>query len=201
MHYNFASMSSALYDHLWRSLRRVTAAELFSTTRLSSTIYAREHEVKLMCAHIYKVSSQKVELKSIFHDLLNNITTMSMIGKRYHGDVIDSGDGQSAPRADKNSEPDEELLLDSDLTRESLSQPGMGTGIQVAQKKVKIAFENADSSSRVELIPSKIKYAIKVVLSFHNEFSEFSSLSRKENDGLLQDQVFKNKVEVVINVT
>nr|GEX19751.1 RNA-directed DNA polymerase, eukaryota [Tanacetum cinerariifolium] len=31
--------------------------------------------------------------------------------------------------------------------------------IQVAQKKVKIAFENADSSSRVELIPSKIKRA------------------------------------------
>nr|GFB47626.1 ribonuclease H-like domain, reverse transcriptase, RNA-dependent DNA polymerase [Tanacetum cinerariifolium] len=28
-------------------------------------------------------------------------------------------------------------------------------------KKVKKAFENADSSSRVELIPSKIKYAIK----------------------------------------
>nr|GEX54591.1 hypothetical protein [Tanacetum cinerariifolium] len=29
--------------------------------------------------------------------------------------------------------------------------------IQVAQKKVKIAFEDVDSSSRVELIPSKIK--------------------------------------------
>nr|GFA33356.1 RNA-directed DNA polymerase, eukaryota [Tanacetum cinerariifolium] len=58
--------------------------------------------------------------------------------------------------------------------------------IQVAQKKFKKAFENADSSSRVELIPSKIKYAIKVVLSFHKEFSVFSSLSRKENDGLLQ---------------
>nr|GEX55779.1 hypothetical protein [Tanacetum cinerariifolium] len=67
--------------------------------------------------------------------------------------------------------------------------------IQVAQKKVKIAFENADSSSRVELIPSKIKYANKVVLSFHKEFSVFSSLSIKENDGLLQDQVFKNKEE------
>nr|GEV19056.1 integrase, catalytic region, zinc finger, CCHC-type, peptidase aspartic, catalytic [Tanacetum cinerariifolium] len=73
--------------------------------------------------------------------------------------------------------------------------------IQVAQKKVKIAFENADSSSRVELIPSKIKYANKVVLNFHNEFSVFSSLSRKENDGLLQDQVFKNKEEVIIKVT
>nr|GFB47817.1 hypothetical protein [Tanacetum cinerariifolium] len=56
----------------------------------------------------------------------------------------------------------------------------------VAQKKVKKAFENADSSSRVELIPSRIKYAINVVLSFHKEFSVFSSLSRKENDGLLQ---------------
>nr|GEX89140.1 ribonuclease H-like domain-containing protein [Tanacetum cinerariifolium] len=33
----------------------------------------------------------------------------------------------------------------------------------VAQKKVKKAFENADSSSRVELIPSKIKNAIKEV--------------------------------------
>nr|GEV82809.1 retrovirus-related Pol polyprotein from transposon TNT 1-94 [Tanacetum cinerariifolium] len=63
---------------------------------------------------------------------------------------------------------------------------------------VKKAFENADSSSRVELIPSKIKYAIKVVLSFHKEFLVFSSLSRKENDGLLQDQVFLNKEEVVI---
>nr|GEZ67906.1 hypothetical protein [Tanacetum cinerariifolium] len=58
--------------------------------------------------------------------------------------------------------------------------------IQVAQKKVKKAFENADSSSRVEMIPSKIKYAIKVVLSFHKEFSVFLNLSRKENDGLLQ---------------
>nr|GEU57251.1 retrovirus-related Pol polyprotein from transposon TNT 1-94 [Tanacetum cinerariifolium] len=72
---------------------------------------------------------------------------------------------------------------------------------QVAQEKVKKAFKNADSSSRVELIPSKIKYAIKVVLNFHKEFSVFSSFTRKENDGLLQDQVFKNKEEVVIKVT
>nr|GEZ14015.1 hypothetical protein [Tanacetum cinerariifolium] len=70
--------------------------------------------------------------------------------------------------------------------------------IQVAQKKVKIAFENADSSSKVELIPSKIEYANKVILNFHKEFLVFSSLSRKGNDRLLQDQVFKNKEEVVI---
>nr|GEU93412.1 hypothetical protein [Tanacetum cinerariifolium] len=52
--------------------------------------------------------------------------------------------------------------------------------IQVAQKKFKKAFENVDSSSRVDLIPSKIKYANKVVLNFHKEFSVFSSLSRKK---------------------
>nr|GEU54969.1 putative reverse transcriptase domain-containing protein [Tanacetum cinerariifolium] len=73
--------------------------------------------------------------------------------------------------------------------------------IQVAQKKVKKAFENADSTSRVELIPSKIKYANKVVLNFHKEFLVFLSFKGKENDRLLQDQVFKNKGEVVIKNT
>nr|GEW00909.1 hypothetical protein [Tanacetum cinerariifolium] len=34
--------------------------------------------------------------------------------------------------------------------------------IQVAQKKVKMAFENVDSTSRFELTPSKIKYANKI---------------------------------------
>nr|GFA62672.1 retrovirus-related Pol polyprotein from transposon TNT 1-94 [Tanacetum cinerariifolium] len=42
--------------------------------------------------------------------------------------------------------------------------------IQVAQKKVKKAFENADSSSRVELIPSKIKYANKEGIDFEESF-------------------------------
>nr|GFA79374.1 hypothetical protein [Tanacetum cinerariifolium] len=64
---------------------------------------------------------------------------------------------------------------------------GVAKAIQKGMKiQVKKAFENADLSSRVELIPSRIKYAIKVVLSFQIEFSVFLSLSRKENDGLLQ---------------
>nr|GEX11859.1 hypothetical protein [Tanacetum cinerariifolium] len=71
---------------------------------------------------------------------------------------------------------------------------------QVASKRIKIAFENADSSLRVELIPSMIKYANKVILNFHKEFSVFSSFKGKENDRLLQDQVFKNKEEVVIKI-
>nr|GEV93892.1 hypothetical protein [Tanacetum cinerariifolium] len=64
-----------------------------------------------------------------------------------------------------------------------------------------IAFENVDSSSRFELIPSKIKMCYKVVLNFHKEFSVFSSFKEKGNDRLLQNIVFKHEEEVVINNT
>nr|GEZ11888.1 hypothetical protein [Tanacetum cinerariifolium] len=66
---------------------------------------------------------------------------------------------------------------------------------------IKIAFENADLNSRVELIPSKIKMCYKVVLNFHKEFLVFSSFKGKANDGLLQNNVFKHKEEVVIKDT
>nr|GEW45075.1 isoflavone 2'-hydroxylase-like [Tanacetum cinerariifolium] len=91
LHYNFISMSTAPYGHLWRSLRRFASTELFSTTRLNSTSHSREHEVKLMCKQILKESSQKVELKSWFFNLFCNVLTMSMMGKRYCGDIIDTG--------------------------------------------------------------------------------------------------------------
>nr|GEW09833.1 hypothetical protein [Tanacetum cinerariifolium] len=51
---------------------------------------------------------------------------------------------------------------------------------QVAQKKVKIAFKNVDSSSRDELIPSKIKMVYKVIVNFHKEFSVFLRFKEKE---------------------
>nr|GEX27388.1 ribonuclease H-like domain-containing protein [Tanacetum cinerariifolium] len=65
-------------------------------------------------------------------------------------------------------------------------------GIQVAQKKVKIAFENADSSSRVELIPSKIKYA--------NKFENFTGSSSEGLDqihDMLQKLVSQLKIHGV----
>nr|GEW32865.1 uncharacterized mitochondrial protein AtMg00810-like [Tanacetum cinerariifolium] len=73
--------------------------------------------------------------------------------------------------------------------------------IQVAQKKVKIAFENADSSSRVDLIPSKINMCNKVILNFQKEFLVFSSFKGKGNDGTLQNNTFKFKEEVIIKDT
>nr|GEX22629.1 reverse transcriptase domain-containing protein [Tanacetum cinerariifolium] len=59
-------------------------------------------------------------------------------------------------------------------------------GIQVAQKKVKKAFENADSSSRVELIPSRLiltnpegiefTYALRFQFAASNNEAEYEAL-------------------------
>nr|GEW69040.1 hypothetical protein [Tanacetum cinerariifolium] len=64
--------------------------------------------------------------------------------------------------------------------------------IQVAQKKVKIAFENAELSSRVELIPSKIKYVNKMRGSEYGEqdrkaaiLYEYETFKANEGERLL----------------
>ncbi|KAM0067536.1 putative cytochrome P450 [Helianthus debilis subsp. tardiflorus] len=94
--YNYTAMGAAPYGDLWRALRRVSASELLSTSRPDATAHLREHEVKLMCRHIIKQSSHEVDLKSWFRDLLNNITTMAIIGKRYYGDEVNVGDLKEA---------------------------------------------------------------------------------------------------------
>ncbi|XP_076928410.1 cytochrome P450 81F3-like [Bidens hawaiensis] len=94
--YDYTTMGAAPYSHLWRALRRVAASELLSATRLDATTHLREHEVKLMCKQIINKSSNKIDLKCWFRDLLNNITTMAIMGKRYHGDQINIGDLKQA---------------------------------------------------------------------------------------------------------
>ncbi|KAK9073163.1 hypothetical protein SSX86_007487 [Deinandra increscens subsp. villosa] len=96
LNYNYTSMGAAPYGALWHALRRVAATELLSAKRLDTTTYLREHEVKLMCRRILKDSLHKVDFKSWFRDLTNNITTMAIIGKRYYGDEIDIGDLKQA---------------------------------------------------------------------------------------------------------
>nr|GFB88762.1 hypothetical protein [Tanacetum cinerariifolium] len=76
-------------------------------------------------------------------------------------------------------------------------------GIQVAQKKFKIAFENADSSSRVELIPSKIKQemsrdvltvgsTMRIPLLYRGEYSQWV----KRFMNYLEEQTYR---EAMIN--
>nr|GEZ95532.1 hypothetical protein [Tanacetum cinerariifolium] len=53
--------------------------------------------------------------------------------------------------------------------------------IQVAQNKVKKAFENADSSLRVELIPSKIKRTRRIVETIHVDFDELTAMASEQS--------------------
>ncbi|KAK1432791.1 hypothetical protein QVD17_09691 [Tagetes erecta] len=92
--YNYTTMGATPYGDLWRALRRVAAHDLLSTTCLDATTHLREHEVKLMCRQLLNVNSSHkvINLKSWFRDLLNNLTTTAIMGKRYHGDQIDISD-------------------------------------------------------------------------------------------------------------
>nr|GEW57317.1 hypothetical protein [Tanacetum cinerariifolium] len=65
--------------------------------------------------------------------------------------------------------------------------------IQVAQKKVKIAFENADSSSRVELIPSKIKVIMCYNCKGEGHMSKQCTKPKRKRDA----KWFKDKVLLV----
>nr|GEW13044.1 retrovirus-related Pol polyprotein from transposon TNT 1-94 [Tanacetum cinerariifolium] len=67
--------------------------------------------------------------------------------------------------------------------------------IQVAQKKVKIAFENADSSSRVELIPSKIKYANKNTLTYKSKTGAYS-FQLDETQFVLDANLLRDALEI-----
>nr|GEX19264.1 reverse transcriptase domain-containing protein [Tanacetum cinerariifolium] len=65
---------------------------------------------------------------------------------------------------------------------------------KLLKRRLKIAFENANSSSRVELIPSKIKYAIKI--------SNFKVELKNEIHSSMQNQInnVKNELKSDINV-
>nr|GEY08788.1 hypothetical protein [Tanacetum cinerariifolium] len=68
--------------------------------------------------------------------------------------------------------------------------------IQVAQKKVKKAFENANSSSRVELIPSNIKYANKGVNTASTQGSANTSTTVKNLSDAVIYSFFASKLKL-----
>ncbi|KAK4416315.1 cytochrome [Sesamum alatum] len=87
--YNYTSLVVSPYGECWRSLRRLTTVEIFSSARLNMFQSIRHDEVRLMLRRLYKNSYQdfaRVELRSRFADLtFNNITRM-VAGKRYFGE-------------------------------------------------------------------------------------------------------------------
>ncbi|KAK8995527.1 hypothetical protein V6N11_075800 [Hibiscus sabdariffa] len=96
--YNYSSMVASPYGDHFRNLRRISAIEIFSSSRLNAFQGIRKDEVKQLLMKLRDNSSSsssstddprqgfgKVELKSMFIELaLNNIMRM-VAGKRYDG--------------------------------------------------------------------------------------------------------------------
>ncbi|KAF5806512.1 putative isoflavone 2'-hydroxylase [Helianthus annuus] len=99
--YNYTSLPWAPYGDHWQNLRRISAVEILSNTRLDSLADIRLDEIRSM---ILKFSCNKdngpdhtVNLRSEFSGFMFNVMTRMMGGKRFYGD-LDGGEVEEAKR-------------------------------------------------------------------------------------------------------
>ncbi|XP_047312312.1 cytochrome P450 81Q32-like [Impatiens glandulifera] len=78
--YNYTSMIESPYGDHWRKMRRLLTVEIFSTTRLNSSLSIRQDQVKHLLRDLYQVSSSTftaVNMRSRLSELsFNNIMSM-----------------------------------------------------------------------------------------------------------------------------
>ncbi|KAA8531632.1 hypothetical protein F0562_006651 [Nyssa sinensis] len=89
--YNYSTMVGSSYGDHWRNLRRLSALEIFSSSRLNMFLSIRQDEIKLLLHKLNQNSSRdfaKVELKSKFSELTFNVILRMIAGKRYFGDDV-----------------------------------------------------------------------------------------------------------------
>lgn len=82
--YNYAAFVWAPYGHLWRSLRRLSVVEIFSSKSLQKSSTIREEQVRCLLRRLLKVSiggRRKVELKFLFSILTSNVVMRVSTGK------------------------------------------------------------------------------------------------------------------------
>jgi hypothetical protein len=75
----------APYGDLWRKLRRLAVAEIFSSESLRKSSTVREEEVSCLIRRLLKVSTsgtQNVELRLLFSILASNVVMIVSAGKR-----------------------------------------------------------------------------------------------------------------------
>ncbi|XP_065880257.1 cytochrome P450 81C13-like [Euphorbia lathyris] len=84
--YNYVTYVWASYGDLWRSLRRLTVVEMFSSKSLQRTCAIREEEVHSLLRRLFKISGgggkQKVDMKHLISLLMCNIIMRIAAGKR-----------------------------------------------------------------------------------------------------------------------
>jgi cytochrome P450 len=83
--YNYSAFVWAPYGDLWRKLRRLAVAEIFSSKSLRKSSTVREEEVSCLIRRLLKVSTsgtQNVELRLLFSILASNVVMRVSAGKR-----------------------------------------------------------------------------------------------------------------------
>ncbi|KAK6160646.1 hypothetical protein DH2020_004027 [Rehmannia glutinosa] len=94
--YDFTTISVAPYGDHWRNLRRLAALEIFSTARISMFEKVRTKELMILLSELFRNSkldggSTKVDLNSKFTEIVFNVLSMTIAGKRYYGEnVVDA---------------------------------------------------------------------------------------------------------------
>ncbi|KAL1324564.1 cytochrome P450 81E8 [Arachis ipaensis] len=96
LNYGSRTIGFASYGDHWRSLRRLTTLELFSTNRLAMFESIREEEIRLLVKELFQECSKggqtqklKVELRPKFVEVSFNMLLRMISGKRYYGKDID----------------------------------------------------------------------------------------------------------------
>ncbi|XP_022943757.1 isoflavone 2'-hydroxylase-like [Cucurbita moschata] len=88
LNYNHTVMSVSPYGEHWRNLRRISSLEIFSTNRLNLFLGIREEEIKCLlcklCGDSLEDRFRVVELEPMLLDLMFNIVTRMVAGKRFY---------------------------------------------------------------------------------------------------------------------
>nr|QWK52304.1 cytochrome P450 81D4-1 [Isatis tinctoria] len=99
--YNATHMIGASYGDHWRSLRRITTSEIFSSLRFSTFLYVRKDEIRRLLLRLSRDSLHgfvEVEMKSLFTSLAFNNIIRVIAGKRYYGDGAEDDDEAKSVR-------------------------------------------------------------------------------------------------------
>ncbi|XVE82865.1 hypothetical protein DITRI_Ditri16bG0039900 [Diplodiscus trichospermus] len=89
--YNYTDLGLSPYGAHWRNLRRLVTLELFSSNSLKTSLSIRREEINLLLRKLYRISAHgfaKVELKSMFSELVFIIIMRMIAGKRYYGEEV-----------------------------------------------------------------------------------------------------------------
>lgn len=97
MTFDFNLLASTPYGDTWRTLRRVSNNEIFSTPRLNSFEHVRKDETIRLCRKLYQTFRDnynnrfRVNMREMFNNLTFNVLMRMSTGKRYFDDDNLSG--------------------------------------------------------------------------------------------------------------